>query len=284
MRTDITFEPTHDVNMDHFAELVIAAQGRRSLNSFAKLCGVSPSTLSRIINKTNKGASSIELIQAIADNAAINSGVSLQAVAYANGYTVNYNNTEKGLSSIYSHLPRDLDLAVLRTLLCELEARGGNVINAGIIHDMYASGILPPRIRINTNVFEGVNTSWFIHSIYCEKKAIDTSLKADKERFRLYNYDAIAEISMFYLSVSTSKKYDDSCRFSVAINEEHTFYELVDVFAKTEVPIDFSIILVDTIQETIIDEFIFPHTTLGNRESYFIATERTVDLDDLDFY
>jgi len=72
-------------DQDKLAELTLAAIGARTKQQFAMLCGVQPSTISRLINKSNKGASTEELIQAIAKNAAPESGVTLDALMKANG-------------------------------------------------------------------------------------------------------------------------------------------------------------------------------------------------------
>lgn len=63
-------------NKDALADLVRRAKGEeRSLTSFAFDCGVSPSTLSRIINRKGNKANSDDLIAAIAENADPQSGV-----------------------------------------------------------------------------------------------------------------------------------------------------------------------------------------------------------------
>ena len=44
----------HDQDMETLADLTKRAKGdERSINEFARVCGVSPSTISRLINKKN---------------------------------------------------------------------------------------------------------------------------------------------------------------------------------------------------------------------------------------
>ena len=83
-----TFVKTHDVDKDRFAKLLCLARGPRTMKDFAIDCNTNPATFSRILNKLNKGASSPELLIVIAENAAAESDITLEALADANGYTI----------------------------------------------------------------------------------------------------------------------------------------------------------------------------------------------------
>lgn len=86
MRQNNEFIKVSAPNMDELSKLVSKAKGPvRSIREFAKECGVSASTLTRIINKDNKGASSQDLIRTIAKKAVPESGVTLDALMGANG-------------------------------------------------------------------------------------------------------------------------------------------------------------------------------------------------------
>ena len=66
----------HDQDMETLADLTKRAKGdERSINEFARVCGVSPSTISRLINKKNTTPNKDSLIKAIADNAVPEGGV-----------------------------------------------------------------------------------------------------------------------------------------------------------------------------------------------------------------
>ena len=71
--------------------MLLLAKGDRTMQEFARDCGANPSTFTRIMQKANKGASSPELLEAIAENAAAESGVTLNALAEANGYVLTEN-------------------------------------------------------------------------------------------------------------------------------------------------------------------------------------------------
>ena len=71
----------YDQDMETLADLTKRAKGdERSINEFARVCGVSPSTISRLINKKNTTPNKDSLIKAIADNAVPESGVTLDIV------------------------------------------------------------------------------------------------------------------------------------------------------------------------------------------------------------
>lgn len=73
-------------NKEKFAELVILAKGpSRTVQQFANDLGVSPSTLSRIINMKNESPSSLKLLKSIVEKADRNSNVTLDELMSCNG-------------------------------------------------------------------------------------------------------------------------------------------------------------------------------------------------------
>lgn len=73
-------------NKEKLAELVLKAKGEnRSISAFARDCGVSTSTLSRLINMETSRANSDDLIATIAENAAPDSGVTINELLDAHG-------------------------------------------------------------------------------------------------------------------------------------------------------------------------------------------------------
>lgn len=75
-----------NIDFDKFADLVVKAKGtQRTMQQFAAEIGTTPSTLSRIINKKNTGASAESLLRAIAEHADPESGVTLDMLMAANG-------------------------------------------------------------------------------------------------------------------------------------------------------------------------------------------------------
>lgn len=106
-----------DYDGQRLSELVVRAKGEnRSLNQFAKECGVNPSTMSRLINMKNNTPCSEDLIDAIAKNADPDSGITLEELLEAYGLaaievmeTAETPKDEKGYKVFISYSHKDAD-------------------------------------------------------------------------------------------------------------------------------------------------------------------------------
>lgn len=86
MEDRVKYIRVSEPNKDELARLVKNAKGpSRTMKEFGNLCGVDPSTLSRIVNKKNRGPSSDDLIRSIAEHADPDSGVTLDKLMAAHG-------------------------------------------------------------------------------------------------------------------------------------------------------------------------------------------------------
>lgn len=109
-----------DQDMETLADLTKRAKGdERSINEFARVCGVSPSTISRLINKKNTTPNKDSLIKAIADNAVPESGVTLDMLLQAHGLEKIsvYEGKERKSESV-------LEDIVIDRLLCDITQLG----------------------------------------------------------------------------------------------------------------------------------------------------------------
>lgn len=70
---------------EEMSRLVTLAKGNRSINDFARECGINASTISRIVNMKNKEACSDEVIEAIAEHAENKMEVTIPNLMSANG-------------------------------------------------------------------------------------------------------------------------------------------------------------------------------------------------------
>ena len=110
----------HDQDMETLADLTKRAKGdERSINEFARVCGVSPSTISRLINKKNTTPNKDSLIKAIADNAVPEGGVTLDMLLQAHGLEKIsvYEGKERKSESV-------LEDIVIDRLLCDITQLG----------------------------------------------------------------------------------------------------------------------------------------------------------------
>ena len=147
-------------DQDKLAELTLAAIGARTKQQFAMLCGVQPSTISRLINKSNKGASTEELILAIAKNAAPGSGVTLEALMEANGMAPVSSQvgmpTYKRISAYYDRFSmRHFEAAVQSVVFEELLSRGAEVNVGNIRYEISKTLTIRPDILILTDILGG---------------------------------------------------------------------------------------------------------------------------------
>ena len=141
------------------AELVQKAIGpNRNQTEFAKQLGVNPSTISRIINMKNTGASSDELIIEIAAHADPESGVTEEMLMEAHGMRM------IDRLSCYSRLLSDnYSNSVMRQISMEILDRGYSV-NRMVSQERYpiVQGFLSliANFVIETNAIEGKNHLW----------------------------------------------------------------------------------------------------------------------------
>ena len=114
----------YDQDMETLADLTKRAKGdERSINEFARVCGVSPSTISRLINKKNTTPNKDSLIKAIADNAVPESGVTLDMLLQAHGLEkINvYEGKERKSESVLEDIVIDRLLCDITQLGCKCE-------------------------------------------------------------------------------------------------------------------------------------------------------------------
>ena len=264
------FKKTHDVDKERFAELLNAAKGGRTMKDFSEICGVNPSTFTRIIQKANKGASSTELIEAIARNAMPDSGVTLEELADANGYTVEKDNGIKALR--LSSMGANIETLVRNVLVQELIDRNAEVRMGNIRYNFGKTMALSPDALIMTNAFGKEDEVWFVDSI---TTSMDTKARSiNKTSIKRMAFDRLSRF--VFISMNKTELFRPS-RFSLVFFDKEIYNLVVEEFAETLVPTYISLILIDTLNSTISDEFILPHITEGERKSYFMTTSSMVD-------
>ena len=151
-------------NKERLAELVEKAIGpNRNQTEFAKQIGVNPSTISRIINMKNSGASSDELILAIAANADPKSGVTEEMLMEANGMLMDANGMLTRLSCYARLLSSEYYESVIKQISMEILDRGYSV-NRMVRQERYTIACGVPSLTadfvIETNAIEGTNNLW----------------------------------------------------------------------------------------------------------------------------
>ncbi len=279
-----SFTKTHEVDKDKFAELVLAAKGNRSLRSFASACDVYPSTFTRIIQKANKGASSTELIEAIAKNADPQSGVTMTMLAEANGYTLSwYENSipDKIVNTKSNVLFNDImrNTVTQELLSREANVKFGNILSNHSLYRVSKNLCVKPTLHLFTDAFEGEEHEWIIKSFH--------NIELEEDYYHKYIKSRLLEqISYFVLlSVSFSGFTSSSRkRFSIAVGTQWLYDLILDEFGETVVPTDISIIRIDAKNSTIDAEYMLPHVTYGHRPGYFMTTEPVINYQNSELY
>lgn len=270
------FKKTHEIDKEKFAELLKRARGGRTMKDFAEDCGANPSTFTRIIQKTNKGSSSTDLLEAIATNAAPYSGVTIEALADANGYTIEIDRGIKALR--LTTMGTNLEAMVRNILVQELLDRKHEVRMGNIKYEFGKTMALSPDALIMTDAFGKENEIWFVDSIVTSwdmkrRAAIKSTLKK-----RVFD-----KISRFVFISMNKVELFRPTRFTLVFFDTESFKIAVEEFGETPVPTYISLMLIDSMNSTIADEIVLPHFNDGPQESYFMNNP-VLDLDNSSDY
>lgn len=257
------FNKTENIDKEAFAELLLKAKGERTMKAFAEVCGVNPSTFTRILQRSNKGASSQELLEAIAKNAAPNSGVTLEALAKANGYKIRTDIATVIDTSNSCIIPERHERQVRDILIQALVDRGERVSLGNISYGISESIKLGPDTLIMTDAFGVERGIWLADTLFFSE---NTQRKPGIIKRRAF--DRIAKF--VFISQSHVELFRPT-RFSLVVKDKDIFDIIKNEFQKTFVPTEISIILVDILNGDIIDEFVLPINGVGYKRSYFMT-------------
>lgn len=244
---------------EKLAELVLKAKGeKRSISAFARDCGVSTSTLSRLINMETTRANSDDLIAAIVENTDPESGVTRKELLDAHGLMRiiipgNHDFTCYGfnpvLASAYFHdlghyIKKKLDgedtvrmLRIVTERIFEINAnkRWGN--DMGIMTGLQLlSNSLQDMFKLESDD-KKKQTNWQFYIQSNEETLIETI-------HRLFGLIYPVDMS--------------GCKSSIITVEEGDFNLIKSLFSNHKIRDCISIILVDLDEDKVIDEFQFP--------------------------
>lgn len=269
--SDYIWAKTQTINRDRFAELLIAAKGERTMKDFAELCNVNPSTFTRISKKVNKGASSIELIQAIAAHAAPESGVTLEALAEANGYTLTQkasgDPSPDSAGSISKNMTRDI-------LVQALLDRGAEVRLGNIRYPFSKSMSLHPDALIMTNAFGTNDEIWMVDTLTISGSRINADPLAMKSAIKQKAFNFLSRFT--FISMNKVELFRPT-KYSMVTYDPFIYEVIVDEFNETNVPTDISVICLDPDSKCVVQEYIFPQFSGEIRPSIF--TQPAIDAD-----
>jgi len=274
------FEKTGNLDKDKFAELVLAAKGNRTMRDFAVACDAAPSTFTRIIQKINKGPSSPDLLQSIAENADPKSGVTLEMLAAASGYSVV--NIRQNIRINYFTAREAVVNQTKAAITVSLVDRGAMVrfkdVSANAESYKICAGYHShPDFHISSDAFSGNQQAWLVYVLSF----------SDLNNTGFINAETIFTKIGEAILLSSAKEVtgsEERFRFSFAIAKKSAYDNILKSFGDLVVPVDISIILIDSETNSIVDEYMLPHVTHGHRPGYFVTTEPVINHQSSELY
>jgi transcriptional regulator with XRE-family HTH domain len=226
---------------DMLSELTIRAKGpKRSLRQFAEELEVSPSTLSRIVNKKTASANSDLLIADIAEHADPESGVTFEKMMEAHGMAPR--DETKGAITLFRE-------TATATLLKELLRRDYKVNDiVGIEKPTHLDSILGRcylDLELHTDAL-GKDDSVWMFSFFVQKGSDPVSP------------DWLNRIRQWMLMYAGMMCFNEENvdRVSVVISEESTFDAVIPFFEGYVSSFEISLILIDLENRSITKEYV----------------------------
>ena len=233
-----------DPNNKMIAELTRKAMGRRTLADFACVCGVSTATMFRVVNEKIRSPLSDALIVAIAQNADPQSGVSKEMMIAAHGLAKNENNSNTDYSvsnddsrnSTHKYI-EELYISVIRDFFLDNDY--------SIYKFKREETVFYYDFSVETNVLSefGIDT-WHFETFYTNGWVMPLTIKNKMARIIEYCYFSTPRQHKEKISLIV-----DSKDVLERIKKDYSQYTFRDVV---------SIILVDTVNKKIVEEYQFP--------------------------
>lgn len=253
-------------NKERLAELVEKAIGpNRNQTEFAKQIGVNPSTISRIINMKNSGASSDELILAIAANADPKSGVTEEMLMEANGMLTEANGMLMEANGMFTRLSCYARLlsgeyyeSVIKQISMEILDRGYSV-NRMVRQERYtiARGVpsLTADFVIETNAIEGTNNLWAFICFHSRSfspvlgfRIADVEIEPIKKEkvpaATIALWDEISKVLAVEFAGNVSP-YDIPEKFTIVFDDKEIYEYAKECYGKFRFPRLFSFLLLN---------------------------------------
>ncbi|CVI73783.1 hypothetical protein BN3660_03349 [Eubacteriaceae bacterium CHKCI004] len=250
-------------DFDELSQLINTAKGaERTMSQFAEECGVSPATFSRIVNKKNAKATSLTLLQSIAEHASVESNITLEQLLQANGWRKSENEIENN-SRIYN-ISESVKASVLecnqliRMILSDdLLMRG---VGVKILPQSKRRQILTRTgivlnydICYETDLFEGCDT-WLIKVI--NQKMTGEILNDDKKNREINQKatDIIKELALLFLFDQWQPKLFTKKKNTLVFVDEEIYWSVKKKLKGMETKNYFTLMLIDLCNCEILDE------------------------------
>lgn len=253
-RSEILFPMFKRINEPDFERISILtkkAMGNRTILSFAEDCGLSKTTISRILNKQLKTSLVDEIVDLIVKNSSPNSGVTLLEFLEANGMV------ETGENETYDEIiTKDMEVFARPEYAKKFKNAGRKLIESrfgklGIdfstieCHDFDSIPHFAFDIEYTTNALRnhGIN-NWSFDFIYYTGND-------NKETF--YN-----KLSKVFAAAFLFPQAMKNRAITIVTNAIELYEDILYDFCSAEVSVPISIIFADVITEKIYEEYQIP--------------------------
>lgn len=268
------FVRVKEPDKDALADLVKMAMGEeRSLTSFALDCGVSPSTLSRIINKRTSKANSDDLIAAIAENADPQSGVTLSALLEAHGLQRIPEQESAEIHSIHAANPQNGNRKerAVQTDGSALERSARNIIQNELLSRGYTVSL-----EMRRNLVDIKNLRYLadfsirtdaLQSIGIENWSFDVHYSAVRP--------ILHKLSWLLGAAYLSRFRERGEKVSIITIDSDEYNDVMNRFGNVTIKDCISVILIDNYRRKILKEFQIPME--GQTEPMYVFEDNQSD-------
>lgn len=246
-----TFKRINEPDFERISILTKKAMGNRTILSFAEDCGLSKTTISRILNKQLKTSLVDEIVDTIVKNSSHNSGVTLMDFLEANGM-VEYKENE----SYDEPIVKDMETFARPEYAKKFQSAGIKLVesrfnNFGFEystiegHDFDSIPHFAFDIEYETNaLIEHGITNWSFDFLYHTKSD-------NKETF--YN-----RLSKVFASAFLFPNEMQNRAITIVTNATELYEDVLYDFCSAEVTVPISIIFADVISGKIYEEYQIP--------------------------
>lgn len=275
------------VNKELLASLVEKAKGpSRTMKQFADEIGCNPSTLSRIVNKQNNGASKDDLITAIALHADQDSGITLEMLMNANGMAIQMKDGRRVKPFMIQSMLEDSAMQIIMKALIDREV---SIEKVSRFYNITKHSRFSPDCVLRTSaISQGknewafevccANTTQFVSNTHLlikadgsQKTIVETSEETARKANRMVArrvLDFISRILTIYCS--NSEELPD--KYSVVVTDVSDFEGLTEEFSHLRVFCNISIINIDMAKGIVLDEYVVPRADGDEMKKFFDAS------------
>ena len=263
-------------NYEVLSALVKKAVGDRSLAEFSEATGISPSTISRIINNKFASPSSDSVIARIIENIDPNSGVTREDILAAHGLAPLLLDMGHGNSGTIDWTKTVTDVSAAKDAIESSVRAGGHAsVKEKVFQEAVQSALLQKGYTITLIKRQDIISAGDVHY------RADFAFKSDalKEHgIELWAFDTVEterrpllhKLSWVFGTAYIQPLRSRGIKMSLIMDDRNEFEDAKRRFEGITIPDDISVILVDMTDGSIADEFQLAMTDGGNYDSILL--------------